>query len=211
MPYDPNDPETKAAIDAIVAKANEKHDADIAGLKTKTEELIAANKKLKKGQEIDPAEVDRLEAEADKLRTELKDAQKAAKEAAAAKEKAEKALADEAGFTQKLLIDNGLNAALAEAGVTDPDYLASTKAIMAASAQVATEGADRVVKIGDKLVADHIKEWAGTESAKKFISAPNNGGGGAPGGKGGASGADLSKLPPVERITAERERQAAAG
>ena len=66
--------------------------------------------------------------------------------------------------------------------------LKAVKAMLAGSAQVVTEGADRVVKIGDKVLADHIKEWAGTDEAKHFISAAGNGGGGAPGGKGGGAG-----------------------
>jgi len=63
--------------------------------------------------------------------------------------------------------------------------------MMAGGAQVAVEGDARVVKIGDKVLPDFIKEWSASDEAKHFISAPANNGGGAPGGKGGASGVKI--------------------
>lgn len=185
---------TKADLDKAVADAIAKAEE---GLKAKRDELMDEVKTLKaelrKSKEIDPAEVSKLEEENDRLKTDLAKAQKEAKDAIKAAETATKALESESGFTSKLLIDNGLNAALAEAGVKEPAMLKAVKAMLAGSAQVVADGTDRVVKIGDKVLADHIKEWAGTDEAKHFISAAGNGGGGAPGGKGGGGGKTVSQ------------------
>ena len=66
-------PEIQAAIDAAVEAAT-------GGLKTKNQELLDKNKKLMKGQEIDPQTVVDLEAQVDKLQAELVTSQKSAKE-----------------------------------------------------------------------------------------------------------------------------------
>lgn len=180
---------TQADLDKVLA--------DLEAVKTNNEKLIAENRKakadLRAAKEIDPAEVEKLESENEKLRTDLAKAQKDSKDATTRAEKAEKAHADESGYTAKLLKENALNEALAGAGVTDPDFLAAAKAMMGGSAQVVTDGENRVVKIGDKALADHIKEWSGTDAAKKFITPPQNNGGGAPGGKGGASGKTMDR------------------
>lgn len=180
---------TKADLDKAIADAVAKAEEP---LKAKRDELMdevkSIKNELRKSREIDPAEVAKLEEENDKLRTELTKAQADAKKATADLEKATKQLEGETGFTSKLLKENALNAALAEIGVTDPDYLAAAKSMMAPGASVVTEGEERVVKVGDKTLADHVKEWGASDAAKKFISAGGNNGGGAPGGNGGSGG-----------------------
>ncbi len=190
-----------AAVRDAVAKAEE-------GLKAKRDELMDELKQVKSelraSKTIEPADLQKLEDENDKLRTDLAAAQKQAKDATAAAEKATKALESESGFTSKLLTENALNTALAEAGVKEPAMLKAVKAMMAGAATVAVEGENRIVKVGDKALADHIKEWAATDEAKHFISAPNNSGGGAQGGGRAGSGktitqAELNALPAKER------------
>lgn len=200
---------TQADIDAAIAKAT----GDIEGLKGKNEDLIGDNKRLKadlrKVSEIKPEDMASLEAENDKLKTDLAAAQKAAKDATTAADKATKALEQETGFTQKLLIQDGIKSALLANGVKDEDFIDSLTAKFMGGASIVAEGDVRKAMFGDKALADHIKEWAGSDVGKKFVAAPVNGGGGAQGGKAGEGGADLSKLSPVERITAARAAAAA--
>ena len=44
---------------------------------------------------------------------------------------------------------------------------------------------DGAAVIGDKLLDDHVMEWASTDQGKHFITAPANTGGGGQGGNGG--------------------------
>lgn len=166
-------PEIQAAIDAAV-------DLATSGLKTKNQELLDKNKKLMKGQEIDPQTVVDLEAQIDKLQTELSTSQKLAKETGKSLETLQNELKAETGFTQKLLIDNGLTDELVKNGVA-PQYLAATKALFAGQAQIVAEGDTRIAKIGDKAVSEFVKEWASSDDGKHFIKAPENSGGGSQG------------------------------
>lgn len=173
--------DVKAAIAAAVEEAT-------AGLKDNNRKLLADLKKAKQGREIDPAELERLEGEVENLKTQLTAANKDLKTAKTAAEKASADLAAEQAATQRLLVDQGLTAALTEAGVTNPVMLKAAAAMLRAEKiEIATEGDSRVAKIGDKLLGDHVKAWASGDEGKAFVSAPNNGGGGA-GGSGGGGG-----------------------
>jgi hypothetical protein len=180
---------TKADLDAAVKEAIEEATG---GLKQKVEDLIGDNKKLKQqvrsASEIKPEEVAAIEKERDDLAEKLKVAEKAAKDATATAEKATKALETESAFTQKLLIQDGLKSALIAAGVKDEDHLDFAVAKFSQGASVKVDGENRVALYGDKPMADAIKEWAGTDAGKKFVAAPANSGGGAPGGKGEGGG-----------------------
>ena len=94
-------PEIQAVIDAAVDSAK-------AGLQAKNQELLDKNKKLMKGQEIDPQTVIDLEAQIDKLQGDLSTAHKSGKESVKTLETLQAQLKAKTGFTQKLLIDNGL-------------------------------------------------------------------------------------------------------
>lgn len=203
MPFDPNDPDTKAAIDKIKADADAKLDSEVSGLKTKVEELIASNKKLKKGQEIDPAEVERLEAQLDEARGKLKEAEKAAKDATKAAETATKALEVEQGVTHRELGRNGATKALIDAGVSDPAYIEAALAMHMPNIKIVADGENRSALYGDKPLADAIKEWAAGDVGKKFVSAPNNSGGGAGGGGGQGGGKTMTRTAYQELATSE--------
>ena len=185
MPFDASDPDTKAALKAAIEEANEA----IAG---KNNELLAEVKDLKvrlrTSTEIKPEDMAALETANDKLKVDLAAATKQAKDATAVAEKATKALEGEQIVTHRLIAENGLVAELTKAGVTDPDYLEMAKMAHIGKIKVVTEGEDRKAMYGDKPLADAIKEWAGTDAGKKVVAAPNNSGGGAPGGKGGEVG-----------------------
>lgn len=166
-------PEIQAAIDAAVEAAT-------SGLKSKNQELLDKNKKLMKGQEIDPQTVVDLEAQIDKLQSDLTVSQKSAKESVKTLETLQGQLKVETGFTQKLLIDNGLTDELVKNGVA-PQFLPAVKAMFAGQAQIVAEGDTRTAKIGDKSVSDFVKEWAASDDGKHFVKAPENSGGGSQG------------------------------
>jgi hypothetical protein len=189
-------PEIQAVIDDAVA-----------GLKAKNTELIGEVKKLRKGQEIDPEDFNRLKEDNDALADKLADTQKAVKAAQAEAEKLKKAYADESGFTQKLLVDNGLTDALVKNGIA-PQFLGAVKAMFAGQTQVVIDGDSRAARIGDKAIAEFVSEWSKSEEGKHFVAAPANSGGGSNGGRGHAGAADLSGLKPTDRINAARAAQA---
>jgi uncharacterized protein YoxC len=189
---------TKEQLDAEIAKAVEKATGDVDGLKAKVEELIGDNKKLKsdlrKTQEIKPEDVAALESELEATRAKVSELTKAATEAAKAKEKAEKALESETGFTQRLLIQDGIKSALLANGVKDEDFIDSLSAKFSAGASIVVDGDARKAMYGDKPLGDFIKEWAGSDVGKKFVAAPANSGGGAEGGsRGGGNGKTVTR------------------
>lgn len=195
---DLNSPEVKAAIQAAIEEAT-------AGLTAKNTELLGKLKAAKKGAEIDPQTVTDLEAQVDKLQADLATATKATKEATKAAETATKQLEAETGFTQKLLIDNGLLETLGKHGVTDPAYQKAAVAMLRSGVQVVADGENRVAKYGDKPLADYVKEWSASDEGKRFVAAPNNSGGNANGGATNTnakqlSRADFDKKDPTEQM-----------
>jgi vacuolar-type H+-ATPase subunit I/STV1 len=168
-------PEVQAAIQAAV-------DAAIQPLVTKRDELLNEVKTLRKGKQINPEDVEKLESQIETLQGELGKATSELKTAKKTAEDATKALQSESGFTQKLLVENGLTEAFMKAGVTDQDYIDLLKSKHSALAKVVIDGDNRKVMFGDKDMDLYLTDWKATESAKKFIAAPNNNGGGAQGG-----------------------------
>ena len=193
-----DDNDLQAKIDAAVSAATE-------GLAAKNRELLAEVKKLKKGGEVDPAEVERLESRLEALENEKSTLSKQVKELTKTAETASKALETESKFTQKLLIENGLSAELAKAGITNPAFLKSAQALLKDSVQIVADGDVRTAKIGDKALSDFVKEWASGDEGKHFVQAPANNGGGATGGNGsGQTGKTMPRtsfdsLPPAQR------------
>lgn len=208
MSIDLESPEAKAAIKAAVEEAT-------AALAAKNKELLGELKEARKGKTINPEDVEKLESRIEELTGQLTEAQKTAKKATTEAEKAAKALADAEGFTQRLLVDNGLTDALTKAGVSNPVHLKAAKALLNGQVQIVADGDSKVAKVGDKALADFIGEWAKGDEGKFFVAAPNNTGGGANGGAGGsAKPTDLSKVDASDRAarTAALEaRLASAG
>jgi hypothetical protein len=169
---DLNSQEVKDAIAAAVAEA-------VDGLKTKNTELLGKLKKAQQGQQIDPADLAAVEQERDALKAQLAESTKAAKKLATEAEAAAKrADAAEGGMT-KLLVENGLNEALAKAGVTNPVHQKAAKAMLATQVQIADDNGTKVPKVGEKALAEFITEWAGSDEGKHFVTAPDMSGGGA--------------------------------
>lgn len=183
---------TKADVDKAIEAAVAKVQESVEKLEAKNKELIGENRKLKSAGEIKPEDLHAAEERADKAEAALAEAQKAIKATAAERDKAIKALETEHGFTQKLLIQDGLKSALIANGVKDEDFIDSLAAKFGSNATVKVDGDTRTALIGDKPLAEAIKEWAATDAGKKFIAAPANSGGGASGGSGGTSGKKMS-------------------
>ena len=171
----------------FAAKIKEAVDEATTGLVKKNQELVLELREAKKGRAIDPAELDRLQAKIDALEADLGNANKSSKEQAKALKQAQDALASESGFTQKLLLDNGLTDALVKAGVAK-EYLPAVKAMLGTQAKVVADGDTRKALIGDKDLSEFVLGWATSDEGKHYISAPSNGGGGASGSSGDSSG-----------------------
>ncbi|NMU88406.1 hypothetical protein HGQ98_00695 [Achromobacter ruhlandii] len=173
MPLDRNDPEVKALLEEAAAEATE-------ALSAKNKELLAELRQAKakaKGSEIDPEEHARLQTLVEELTSKL---DKVTKDSTRQIEKLTKDLTDKEGALTQHLIDGGLSTALAKAGVAPP-FLDAAKAMLRGQAAIK----DGAAVIGDKPLADHVTEWAGTDQGKHFITAPANSGGGGQGGSGG--------------------------
>lgn len=173
-------PEIQAVIDSAIAEA-------VAGLKAKNSELLDKNKKLMKNQEIDPQTVVDLEKQIEQLQADLTASQKVSKDSVKTIDTLTKQLQSETGFTQKLLIDNGLTESLVKNGIA-PQFLPAVKAMFSGQAQIVADGESRTARIGDKALNDYVKEWAASDEGKHFVIAPANSGGGSHGGTGGNTG-----------------------
>jgi chromosome segregation ATPase len=195
MSIDLNAPEVQDAIKKAVETAVE---AATKPLVDKRDELLGEVKKLRKESAIKPEDLEAIEKERDDLKAALTTAQKEAKTFAEAAKKADEALKTEATFNHRLLVDNGLTDELTKVGVTNPAFLKAVKSTLASQIAVVVDGDKRIAKAGDKPLADFVKEWAGSDEGKHFVSAPNNSGGGGLGGNGG--GTDTSKLTSTQRI-----------
>lgn len=175
--------EVKQAIADAVSEATE-------GLKAKNAELLGKLKKAQQGQQIDPADLQAVEAERDQLKTELANANKALKKANTDLEAANKRAEEIDGAYTGSLKDAALTEALTKAGVT-PALLKAAKALHGSNLQVVDDNGSRQVKAGDKALADFITEWAASEEGKYFVAAPDTNGGGAQnGGRGNLNNGD---------------------
>jgi len=174
MSIDLNVPEVQDAIKEAVNEA-------IAGLKNKNTELLSELKKARKNSEIDPDDYNRLKEENDVLSEKLSESQKLIKQSASEIDKYKKAHEGEQNYVSKLLIDNGLTESLLSAGVK-PELSKAVKAMFASQASIKIDGDNRQAIIGDKALSDYVKEWAGSDEGKHFVSAPLNQGSGGQGG-----------------------------
>lgn len=174
----------------LKAKIDEAVEAATGGLAKKNQELLTELKEARKGRAIDPAELDRLQSKIDALEVDLGNANKSSKEQAKLLKQAQDALASESGFTQKLLLDNGLTDALVKVGVAN-QFLPAVKAMFGTQAKIIVDGDARKAVIGDKELSEFVSSWATTDEGKHYIAAPGNGGGGANGGTGNGSNAKV--------------------
>lgn len=175
----------KELADKIKAAVEE----STSGLSRKNQELLTELKEARKGKQYNAEDVAKLEETIESLQGELSKMSKEHKAALKAAETATKALEAEQMAVQRLVVDNGLTEALTKSGVTNPVHLKAAKALLASGIKLDQDGENRVAKMGDKPLADAIKEWAAGDEGKHFVQAQQNSGGGAAGGsgKGGAA------------------------
>ena len=206
MAFDANDTETKAALAKAVKDAV---DEAVSGLQSKNTELLGKLKKATKDAQIDPADHAALQAELDDTETKLATAMKDAKAATKLADDAKKAFEGESKVAHDLLVNTGLSDALIANGVKKASYLKAAKAMLASQVKLEADGDKRIAKVGDKALADYVKEWAASDEGKTFVDAPGNVGGGAGGGAdGGASDADMLKMSPEARLQAINKSEA---
>lgn len=199
-----NSEEFKRALAEAKAEAEEAAEAKAEGLKAKNSELLGKIKKLQQGQQIDPADLQEVENERDELKAKLTDANKALAKAQKAAEDATKKAADIDSAYSKSIADSALTEALTKAGVTNPVHLKAAKALLSGSLAVADEDGQRVVKAGDKALADFTQEWASSDEGKHFVTAHDASGGGSQGGRGNGGSGD--KIPDVHDKQARAAR-----
>lgn len=171
--------DSKEVKDAIAAAVAEAVEEATAGLKAKNNELLGKLKKAQQGQQIDPSELQEVEAQRDQLKAELDKVSKAAKKAASDLEAANAKAEQAEGAMSKLLVDSGLSDALSKHGITNPVHQKAAKALLKEQVALVAEGDARIPKVGDKALADYVKEWAAGDEGKHFVTAPDGSGGGA--------------------------------
>lgn len=207
MAYDPKDPADKKILDdavaAALADAEEKHEADIAGLKANNKRLKDQLTKASQG-DANAEEITRLENELATSQAKLKTAEKDLAKVTKERDETAKSLEAETGFTQKLLVDNGLTEELVKANVAK-QFIPAAKALLAGQVTLKVEGETRVAMVGDKKLSDFVGEWAKGEDGKHYVAAPGNSGSGAKPGEKMPSGgktidqAGFDAMKPVER------------
>lgn len=190
--------EQKAAIAIMVEEAT-------SGLVAKNADLLKDLKKIQKVGAPTQEQLDSLENQIDALKIENTTISKTLKAATKTAEDANKLLLAESGFTTRLLIDNGLVAALAANGVVDPALMKGAQAMLRSGVQVISEGDNRIAKYGDKALAEHIKEWAGSDEGKRYVTAKQNIGGGATGGTGSAEASKTMTRAAFNAITPKEQ------
>ena len=191
MAYDPNDAADKKIvkdlIDAALAEQAESHEADISGLRNKNKDLL---NKIKQNKDYDPEELSNLQDQLAENKRELTKAQKALEKVTSKSTELETGLASERTFSENLLKENGLTAALTGVKVASA-FLPAVKALLAPKVVIKVEGDQRLPFVGDKSLGDFVTEWSQGDEGKHYVSANLNGGGGAGGGGNKVPGAKV--------------------
>lgn len=142
---------------------------------------LAKAKAKAKGAEIDPELHAELQTKVEELTNELSKATGNSKKEI---EKLTAQLSEKDGALNTYLIEAGLSDALAKAGVK-PEFMDASKALLKAQATIKADGGKYEALIGEKPLADAIKEWASSDTGKHFVAAHVNSGGGSQGGGNG--------------------------
>lgn len=194
MAYDPNDPADVAIVNGLISTAvaaentrlTEEHEAEIEGLRNKNTELLGKLRKARtEGGDGSAAEVERLENELSDVQGKLRKAESDLRTAnrdlatvTSERDTANNDLTAEREISRNEFVNNRLTAELAAVNVGQ-HFLEDLTPSMARQVTVRDVNGERQAFVGDKALGDHIKEWAGTDKAKHYITAPANGGGGS--------------------------------
>ena len=185
MSIDLNAPEVQEAIKKAAEEAT-------SGLISKRDELLAEVKKLRKNQEIKPEQLEELENQVETYKAKWTEADKQAKAIAQEADKVKKLYEAESGYTNNLLVENGLNEALVKEGIAK-QFVPAVNFMLKGQVQVKIEGNERKAVIGEKALSEYVSEWSKSEEGKHFIAAPANSGGGSNGG--GNAGGNVKTMP----------------
>jgi hypothetical protein len=168
----PIDPAAHAALASAHERLKKDAKADRDALKELNDRLAAIEA------EKEQAEAEKAKASGDveAVRTQLET--KHARDLKAATDRAEKAEAQ----VQKLVIDNGLSAALDEARIK-PELKRAATAMLRDGVELKDEDGEPVAYKGGLPLAEAIRLWAEGDDGKPFILAGNSGGGAPGGGK----------------------------
>ena len=215
MAYDPKDPAdvaiVTAAVEAERERLTEEHEAEVERLKG---ENAKARQRLRDarngtGDDASAAEITRLEADLATVQGELRTAQSNLRQATrdlqtatTERDTATRDLETERTFARDTLVNSSLTSALVEANV-QPQFLEDVTASLSRGVTVKEVDGKRMAFVGDKPLGDYVKEWSQGDKGKHYVSAPNNGGGGAqnPGNpQGGAK--QLWQMNDAERVAA---------
>ncbi|WP_024352500.1 hypothetical protein [Brevundimonas naejangsanensis] len=185
----PIDPAAHAALASAHERLKRDAKADRDALKELKDRLDAAEAEKQQAEE----EKATKDKDVEGLRTQLET--KHGRELKAATDRAEKAERQ----VEKLVIDNGLSAALDEARVK-PELKRAAAALLREGVELKDDDGEPVAYKGGLPLAEAIKLWAEGDEGKPFVLAGNNGGG-APGGKGAHSGPNPWKQGPTFNLT----------
>jgi hypothetical protein len=213
--YDPEDADTKAAVQAAIEEAleaqREEHSAEVERLNTKNKDLLKKLAKAREGTD-NAGEVERLERELDETKHSLGEAQsklriaeRDLKKITSERDTAVSERDTERSNFRNELIENNLTAALVEHQVA-PHFMEAAKALLKGKVSVEVDGDERKLLADGKPIGDFVKEWAASDAGKHYVVAPANGGGGANGANGGGSPGGLKPL--AEYTEAERVEMA---
>ena len=189
MAYDPNDPADKAILDKAVKDALEaqklEHEEEIQGLRDKNQELLGKLRKARtEGGSENAGEIERLENDLHEAQAKLRkaegDLRQVNRELATVTSERDTARGDltaERDFSRNELVNNRLTAELVGVNVAS-QFLDDVTASLARQVTVKEVDGKREAFVGDKPLGEFVKEWAGTDKGKHYVTAPANGGGG---------------------------------
>lgn len=187
---------TAEDIEGVEAEIEADKEAEVEGLKRKNQELIRKSKESREGEGGKVAELEeKLQALTDERATMDKANKKAMEKLQADLKAAQDLVQAKSGKLTELLADGGLRKSLFEAGVRNSALLDGAVAMLGKIVQVDEEKGEAFVLAKDpktgaetrKALAEYIKnDWAATDTAKSYLSAPasSGGGSGAPGNSG---------------------------
>lgn len=181
------------AAHAALARAHEALKTDAKADRDRLKAMEATVAELTAAKEEAEDAKARASGDVEQVRSQLE--AKHARELKTASDRAEKA----EGQVRKLVIDNGLDAALDAASVS-PALKKAAKALLREGVELKEENGEPVALMQNAPLAEAIKAWAGTDEGKHFVTNGNSGGG-APGGAPGASGANPWKQGPTFSLT----------
>lgn len=183
---------TQADLDAAIEKAVGPLKDSIDKLETKNSEIVGENRRLKRGAEIKPEDLQAAEERAEKAEKELADVSKQVKALTGERDNAVKALEAEQGAARSFALEAEVASAIAEGNVV-PALVPAFKAMVMQGAKADLVDGKYAVTIGDKPAREHIKTFLASDEGKAFQAAPHNTGGGAAGGGAPAGGKTVTR------------------